>query len=91
MMGYTPGGSPIFSGSFSTKRRKSGQPLFACSVDPQHKTTKNQAKMNGGVCVHCKSFLADSFPKEKDRNIYLKQIAVLQRKLEYLDSMKENE
>ena len=92
MMGYTPGGSPILNGPISTRSRtKSGQERISCSVDPRHKTTRSLAKKNGGVCVQCKAWLANSVPTEKERNHYLRQIEFMKRKLEYLDSMKENE
>jgi hypothetical protein len=52
LIGYTPGGSPIFfGGSRGPKPNKNVR--FRCkSCD--HKTTKNQLKANGGKCWHCK-------------------------------------
>ena len=36
--------------------RKQGKPLFKCSAEGcRHRTTKNQARANGGVCHFCKS------------------------------------
>lgn len=88
MMGYTPGGSPIIFGP--TAKKAKSKTLYKCSVDPKHRTTKNQAKITGGKCIQCKSWLADTLPREDQRHIYVKQMLMLQEKLDYLDS-KENE
>ena len=85
LMGYTPGGSPIFSGNFGSSKRASGssKKLYICSVDPKHKATKNQAKSSGGFCMHCGSWLQEYKPVlRKDASALEKQIYDLQLELE---------
>jgi len=61
IIGYTPGGNPIFFGPFNKPRKttKSDKNTrFSCqNTDCNHKTTKNQAAKNGDVCFSCKSQL----------------------------------
>lgn len=65
LFGHTPGGSPIY---FNTGRssRKPGKKrmLFDCS-NPScvHRATRNQAKISGGRCTHCWSWLAAFEPQ----------------------------
>ncbi len=51
-IGYTPGGSPIFTGGVSNPRT-GGKTLYECSADPRHKLTTNQARSKGYYCSHC--------------------------------------
>lgn len=52
ILGYTSGGSPIFSGPYKTKKVKS-KPLYKCSADERHKLTKKQAEKSNYLCTHC--------------------------------------
>lgn len=52
ILGYTSGGSPIFSGPHKTKKVKS-KPLYKCSADERHKLTKKQAEKSNYFCTHC--------------------------------------
>lgn len=38
----------------SLRKRKASKPLYKCTICT-HRTTRNQAKRNGGYCFHCKS------------------------------------
>lgn len=53
MVGYTPGGSPIFHNVPGKTRANKSRVLYECSNDPRHKLTKNQARSNGYNCSHC--------------------------------------
>jgi hypothetical protein len=53
LIGYTPGGSPIFFNGPKTRNSVKSQKLFGCEKC-KHKTTKNQLKKNGGKCHQCK-------------------------------------
>lgn len=57
LIGYTSGGSPIFSTNYVGSGKKynspKGKTLYECSSDSRHKLTKNQAKSSGYFCTHC--------------------------------------
>lgn len=84
LMGYTSGGSPIFSG-VSSKRSTTthSKKYYICSLDSKHKLTKNQAKGSGGFCSHCGSWLQEYKPfLRKEASALEKQIYDLQMDLE---------
>lgn len=59
LVGHTPGDSPIFSDygdkpRRKTKRNKNYRIKCSCGA----RTTKNQAKLNGGLCHQCKKPLS---------------------------------
>jgi transcription initiation factor IIE alpha subunit len=54
IIGYTSGGSPIFSSGPTKSHRVSREKtLYECSADTRHKLTKNQASSKGYMCSHC--------------------------------------
>ena len=63
LIGYTPGGSPIFYNCGDGFKRKKSQPRYRC-CSCHHRTTKNQAKKNGGKCHQCKDWLRAFKPKD---------------------------
>lgn len=62
IIGYTPGGSPIFFGGPSLKKTKK-RVLYKCS-GCNNRATKNQAKSAGGKCFHCGSWLRAFKPND---------------------------
>jgi len=57
-IGWTSGGSPIFSGPKGNKgQRKQGKTLYKCKCGARN--TKNQIIGNEGKCVQCKTQLAE--------------------------------
>lgn len=56
LIGYTPGGSPIFFGARETRRpmRRCKNPRTKCQ-QCGHSTTRNQRKRNGNRCHQCKT------------------------------------
>ena len=65
VVGYTPGGSPIFWGNSGPKKKTKGQKntRFRCT-SCNHRTTKNQAKITSGKCLYCKNWLRAFKPNE---------------------------
>ena len=58
MIGYTPGGSPIFSPNISKRRHgPQGKTMHSCSSNEGHRLTAKQAKSSGYMCTHCGSEL----------------------------------
>lgn len=84
LMGYTSGGSPIFSGPFGKRAAsKPSKKYYICSLDSKHKLTKNQAKCSGGFCVHCGAWLQEYKPTiRKNASDLEKKIYDLQMELE---------
>lgn len=89
MIGYTRGGSPIFFESAPRpKNRTTGQrnKRFACKACPA-KTTKNQLKLNGGVCHACKAPIAR--PNVDQKNDYLSRQNPIQELARAIEAAKD--
>lgn len=55
IVGYTPGGSPIIvSGPDRPRRKSKGDKNVRIGCPCGAKTTRNQARINGGLCHQCK-------------------------------------
>jgi transcription initiation factor IIE alpha subunit len=73
LLGHTSGGSPIYVNGPSLGRSRS-KTLYRCSVNEQHKLTKNQARSSGYSCTHCGADLAVKAEKVRELQALAKSL-----------------